>query len=184
MSDDRDGLGDPYRTAQAPTRPCPRCGIGLGSRHVLDVVLDECASCTGVWVPAPLVPRLLDPRDLGHEVVAAFEPGLPELETAVRYLRCPRCNAMMNRHLMVRGSSVIVDRCAPHGVWFDAHELRRLAELAARDGVEIRFKPELPYQADPEIQKAIAAALIRPMNPLDRGTFLSALFQVLLRRRG
>jgi Zn-finger nucleic acid-binding protein len=98
---------------------------------VLDVRLDECSDCGGVFVPGEIVPRLLDPLDLGLEVVEVFPRGEPAPEDPIRYLRCPRCQAMMNRRLLVRGSNVVVDQCKPHGVWFDAHELRRLAQLSA-----------------------------------------------------
>jgi len=123
---------DPFRSPAAPSRPCPRCEIGLCTRVVLDVHLDECPDCGGVFVPAALVSRVLDPLDLGLEVVETFPRGAPETELSVRYLRCPRCATVMNRRLLVRGSNVIVDQCQRHGIWFDTHELRRLAELAAR----------------------------------------------------
>lgn len=134
----------PFRVPAAPTRPCPRCGIGLGTRAVLDVRVDECADCTGVFVPGDVMPRLLDPLDLGLEVVGTFPRGEPVPEAPIRYLRCPRCDRMMNRRLLVRGSNVIVDVCKPHGVWFDAFELRRVAELAASVDAAV---PSVPDQA-------------------------------------
>jgi Zn-finger nucleic acid-binding protein len=120
--------------------------------------------------------------------MSSFAPGMPEPETAVRYLRCPRCRDIMGRHLIVRGSNVIVDRCARHGVWFDAHELRRLAELTAHHHAEVRYPPEPPAPADDlldlQTRRAVAAALVRPIGAHDRGTLLATLFEVLLRRRG
>jgi Zn-finger nucleic acid-binding protein len=162
--------------------------VGLGSRHVLDVVLDECADCTGVFVPKDIVPRLVDPLDLGLEVVRTFPPGTPEAETAVRYLRCPRCAAMMNRRLLVRGSNVVVDVCKGHGVWFDAHELRRVAELGTEREVVLQLDrdPAAEREAEREAyerkRRASASPWIRHVEPRDRGTLLANLLEVLTHR--
>jgi Zn-finger nucleic acid-binding protein len=172
---------DPFRAPAAPTRPCPRCGIGLGTRAVIDVRLDECSDCGGVFVPADLVPRLLDPLDLGLEIVETFPPGEPEVETPVRYLRCPRCATMMNRHLLVRGSNVVVDWCKTHGVWFDAHELRRLAELAA-SGRQVVHPEDVPAWQRVQLEREAAArraanAMLTP--PIERPTLLQRIAEVL-----
>jgi Zn-finger nucleic acid-binding protein len=121
---------DPYREPAKPTIPCPRCAVGLGTRRVLDASIDECATCDGAFVANALVPRLLDPVDLGMEVIATFPDGVPP-EHDVRYLACPRCAGLMNRRTLIRGSNIVVDHCKRHGFWFDAYELRRLADLAA-----------------------------------------------------
>jgi Zn-finger nucleic acid-binding protein len=131
---------DPFRSPAAPTWPCPRCAIGLGTRHVFDAHLHECSSCAGVFVPSEVVPRLIDPLDLGLEVVHTFDPGEPESEPVIRYLRCPRCATIMSRRMLVKGSNVIVDHCNAHGIWFDAHELRRLAELGSRHDLKGLFR--------------------------------------------
>jgi Zn-finger nucleic acid-binding protein len=177
---------DPFRTPAAPSRPCPRCEIGLGSRHVLDAVLDECADCTGVFVPIDLVPRLVDPLDLGLEVVRTFAPGEPESETTVRYLRCPRCASMMNRRLLVRGSNVVVDFCKGHGVWFDAHELRRVAELGSQGEVTLPLERDPVQEREAEREayqrKRRTTPWLRSIEPRDRGTLLANLIGVLTHR--
>ena len=161
---------DPFRTAAAPTWPCPRCAIGLGTRHVLDAVLNECMQCYGVFVPGELVPRLLDPLDLGLEVVETFPPGEPHRDDQIRYVACPRCRELMNRRLLVRGSNVIVDQCPRHGVWFDTHELRRLAELAATTDVKLRADPPPSWQR-PHLERARDAVVARAREltvPIER----------------
>lgn len=52
----------------------------------------------------------------------------------VRYVRCPKCNNMMNRLNFARRSGVIVDVCSQHGTWFDAGELALALQLVARGG--------------------------------------------------
>ena len=175
---------DPFRTPAAPTRPCPRCEIGLGSRHVLDVVLDECADCLGLFVPKDVVPRLVDPLDLGLEVVRTFPPGTPESETTVRYLRCPRCAAMMNRRLLVRGSNVVVDVCQGHGVWFDAHELRRVAELGSEGAVVIPLDRDVEKEVERQayLKNRQPSPWMAHVDARDRGTLLANLIQALTHR--
>ena len=175
---------DPFRTAAAPTMPCPRCAIGLGSRHVIDAVIDECADCRGVFVPGDLVPRLLDPLDLGLEVVETFPPGMPASEGAVHYLACPRCKALMNRRLLVRGSNVIVDQCRRHGVWFDEHELRRLAELASQNDVKLKAEPPPAWERkamaeQEEERRRRAAELTHPIGGGTSGLLASFLDAIL-----
>lgn len=174
---------DPFRTPGTPGRSCPRCKLGLGTRRVLDVALDECTGCTGVFVPIDIVPRVLDPLDLGLEVVRTFAPGEPELETAVRYLRCPRCQALMNRRLLVRGSSVVADICRDHGVWFDAHELRRVAELASdHDVIPLDKGAEPERSSAREARRQRDAVLVRSAAQDERGTLLASLITALTYR--
>ena len=132
---------DPYRAAGTPTRPCPRCSVGLGSRRLLDVSLDECTRCGGVFVPAALMARVVDPLDLGGEILEAFPSGTPAPERAVRYTKCPMCATVMSRRLLAHRSSVVVDECSQHGSWFDEHELRLIADLAERGLLRLTPRP-------------------------------------------
>lgn len=130
----------PYREAPPPARPCPRCAAGLMRRALADASLDECRSCGGVFVDAELIPRIVDALDLGGEVIATFPRGAAgpgqEPTSGPTYLKCPRCAVIMNRRLFATGAKVIIDRCAEHGIWFDAAELRAVADFAAGGGME------------------------------------------------
>jgi Zn-finger nucleic acid-binding protein len=130
-------VSGPYRDFAAPNRPCPRCGFSLGARQVLDARIDECPSCEGIFVDKALVPRFLDPLDLGGEVLSSFPDGSPEsLQGGPMYVKCPRCAVVMNRRQFATGAKVIVDICRDHGVWFDADELRAVAAFAEGGGME------------------------------------------------
>ncbi len=130
----------PYREAPPPARPCPRCSEGLARRALADEHIDECRGCGGVFVESALIPRIIDALDLGGEVIATFPRGPVgpghEPTTGPTYLKCPRCAVIMNRRLFATGAKVIIDRCAEHGIWFDAAELRAVAEFAAGGGME------------------------------------------------
>jgi Zn-finger nucleic acid-binding protein len=97
-----------------------------------DARIDECPSCEGVFVEHGVLRRLLDPGDLGGEVLAGFAPGTPELTTrgGPMYVKCPRCRGVMNRRQFASGARVVVDVCRGHGIWFDTAELRAVAAFA------------------------------------------------------
>jgi Zn-finger nucleic acid-binding protein len=102
-----------------------------------DARIDECPSCEGVFVEHGVLRRLLDPGDLGGEVLAGFAPGTPELTTrgGPMYVKCPRCRGVMNRRQFASGARVVVDVCRGHGVWFDTAELRAVAAFAEAGGM-------------------------------------------------
>jgi len=126
-----------YREPAPPSRPCPRCRVGLVGRPLGDVQIDECTACNGVFVGAHVLSRLLDDLDLGPEVRAAFSLGSVAAPTqGPVYVACPVCGKLMNRRLYALGSEVIVDECRLHGTWFEDTELRRLVEFARAGGLE------------------------------------------------
>jgi Zn-finger nucleic acid-binding protein len=130
----------PYRQAPTASRICPRCSLGLSRRTIGDARIDECASCKGVFVETELIDRIVDALDLGGEIMSTF----PRAATAPiatspagpTYIKCPNCDVLMNRRLFATGAKVIVDVCFQHGTWFDAAELRAVAEFAAGGGLE------------------------------------------------
>jgi Zn-finger nucleic acid-binding protein len=60
----------------------------------------------------------------------------PSLETIV-YRPCPKCKDLMNRFNFAGCSGVILDACKPHGVWFDADELRRIVAFIQGGGLDV-----------------------------------------------
>lgn len=127
----------------ARRRPCPRCvNVELVGRLVGEFLLDECPTCTGVFVDVTALERMLDERRqvrlddiLGMAVKDLNEP-LPVQPEGPVYVKCPDCEATMNRKNFARGAGVIVDICRNHGTWFDAEELPRVIAFAASGGIE------------------------------------------------
>ena len=99
------------------TLRCPRCHQALERAHDIHV----CRACRGGFVADTVL----------YQMVAAH-PG-----AEVRYrprggqtLACPGCAGEM---LAVAIEDVPVDRCVPHGLWFDADELgETVARTASR----------------------------------------------------
>lgn len=159
----------PYRDAPVLGRTCPRCAGELARRALADAHIEECRACKGVFVDSKLIPRILDALDLGGEVISTFPRGAagPTVEPYLgpTYLKCPHCSGIMNRRLFATGAKVIVDLCAHHGMWFDAAELRAVADFAAGGGMERAAKRDAAERARREAQQYPRHAPIVPEAP-------------------
>ena len=83
----------------------------------------KCETCDGAWVRSEvLVPMLEQTASTLVEL-----PWQPNIEPHVR--ACPECAASMET---VKLGTVALDRCEPHGVWFDPSELASLLKQAKK----------------------------------------------------
>lgn len=148
----------PYRDAPVLTRTCPRCAAGLTRRTLADAHIEECRNCKGVFVEHELVERIVDALDLGGEVISTFPRGAvgpaAEPQGGPTYVKCPRCAVVMNRRQFATGAKVVIDICAEHGMWFDAAELRAVADFAAGGGMERAASRDAAERARREAEKA------------------------------
>jgi Zn-finger nucleic acid-binding protein len=100
---------------------------------VLDV--DECDSCGGLMLAQCAVNRVGATHDALTDLQRAL-PRRPRLrEERVVYLRCPRCQNLMNRRAFGRVSGIVVDVCRDHGVWFDAGKFSDALAFVANGGL-------------------------------------------------
>jgi Zn-finger nucleic acid-binding protein len=101
----------------------------------------KCERCDGAWVRSEvLVPMLEQSASTLVEL-----PWRANTEDHVRV--CPQCTAGMQT---VKLGTVALDRCEPHGVWFDAKELAALLKQAKT------FRAE-----DKHVHKGIVQTLAR-----------------------
>jgi Zn-finger nucleic acid-binding protein len=131
--------GSPYREvgpASVRLGRCPRCAQLLASVERADTPIDECSGCGGCFVERWVLDRLVEAPDPRSGLAAALPARARTPETEVRYLRCPRCTAQMNRTVFGRCSGVIVDVCKEDGVWFDAGELAAALGFVGSGGLE------------------------------------------------
>lgn len=100
---------------------CPRDGTALGKRAFHAKVLQDCSSCCGVFVPGNTVDEL-------HAMARASSHAhakAPVLR-GHRHIVCPH-DAQPMRPIVYRG--VEIDVCPScHGIWLDAHEVRKILE--------------------------------------------------------
>ena len=122
---------------------CPRCKSGregplMDPVALNDVHLDECPTCAGVWLDPATFSRVCTTAAAQAAALALLGRRAARgwTERTVRYLRCPLCDRQMNRRNYARRSGVIVDFCAPHGLWFDHEELRGVVEFVRAGGLE------------------------------------------------
>src|SRR5262245_13880097 len=94
---------------------CPRCHTAsLHRSHAHGVWVLACAHCWGLWLDREAAGTLFG--TLADEAtVDARDEGT----------RCPACAAALEP-ISLRG--VAIDRCRPHGVWFDHTELDRVVQ--------------------------------------------------------
>lgn len=107
---------------------CPRCLLPLAAADIRELQLQGCRRCGGVW---------LDPQGLGTILRAMHTDALNAADRGAAQAAgfvdrapvaaCPECGAPMERLTMANGQ-VEVDRCREHGTWFDAGELRHVAD--------------------------------------------------------
>lgn len=109
------------------TLPCPRCEGSLVKKVIDKHTVDLCKSCGGVWLEHHQLSDVLGIDSISKiaksEEAEIFKSSNSLPRQAVKYLACPECNDIMDRHNFMRYSNVILDKCNKHGVWFDKHEL-------------------------------------------------------------
>jgi Zn-finger nucleic acid-binding protein len=109
---------------------CPSCKVALvaaGYTHT-------CERCDGAWIADEVLVPLL-------EQSASALIALPWRANTEDHIRaCPVCDKAMKT---VAAGTVALDRCEPHGVWFDAKELAALLGQARDFRVD---EPHTPHQ--------------------------------------
>jgi Zn-finger nucleic acid-binding protein len=89
----------------------------------------RCDRCDGAWVTADALVPMLE-QQTATLVALDWQPSREEHRRA-----CPVCGAAMPT---VTLGTVALDRCEPHGAWFDARELAALLKQAKK----FRVAPE------------------------------------------
>ena len=131
-----------------PERMCPRCPNPLHARRIGDIVVDECATCHGIFLDHIAVQRVV--TDRAQSRADAILGMLPAQETtqiippgSKMYVKCPVCVTVMNRKLFSAGSGVIIDVCRAHGAFFDPGELPKIITFVMNGGLEQAQKKEI-----------------------------------------
>ncbi|MBM4367809.1 MAG: zf-TFIIB domain-containing protein [Deltaproteobacteria bacterium] len=116
---------------------CPRCKRPLAAADLGGTTVDACAGCGGTWLDRGELEAVAARPAAASETAAS-----PFVETAVKYLPCPRCRQLMTRRQYERFSGVVLDYCGAHGVWADRGEIERVQAFLQAGGVERRARRE------------------------------------------
>ncbi len=152
----------PESVVRAVTRhACPRCAGKLVLAEGRGDPFHQCTGCGGTWLDLRAFQRFVE-RSVGRAVRPEEEravslavrtrpgssPGARSGEgrgvrrrrprarrKAPRPIACPTCGGLMLVTHYAQYSGIEVDSCLRHGWWFDADELRRIAEFLAGGGL-------------------------------------------------
>ena len=123
---------------------CPRCGKPkLVNRKVGNFTVDECPSCSGMWVEGNSFDSIV--RQQAQRSKEEYRRGkgtspilsqLDKSQTHVMYMKCPVCGTHMHRRNFMRASGVIIDECRKDGVWLDCDELGKIGDYISSGGLE------------------------------------------------
>jgi Zn-finger nucleic acid-binding protein len=170
--------------------PCPDCGGLMPARALAEVPLNECPGCNGVWVGGDrfeqLVARAVDAvrkaRESDLPGRAPRRAGGNPAAQAVRYRKCPECEAFMQRRNYRKCSGIILDRCAKHGTWLDADELEQIAGFILEKG-GVPPEPDLEPRPAPrpraEYGHTVTFTSTRELDRSVTGSFLGLLASLL-----
>jgi Zn-finger nucleic acid-binding protein len=113
---------------------CPACGHPLDEQKSHGIALHGCTACGGVWLDTDQA-RAVTTRIAALRVVLSSDEvtrsgaGHPPPDARTR--RCPLDAEPLT---VAFADGVEVDVCPRHGTWFDAGEVRRIANAHLDDG--------------------------------------------------
>jgi rhomboid family protein len=109
---------------------CPVCKVPTFVVEYLDIELDLCPDCNGVWFDRGELELLLG-SDNPVDVEAA--------ETEEKLRHCPLCPRKMEKMNIGPGHRVLIDTCPDGcGLWFDGNELSELTHDLSNEGWHVR----------------------------------------------
>jgi len=170
---------DPHKLATADTQlPCPRCTTKLGDRTLDKIRVHECGACAGLWMSAGTFEEIC--RSQETQAMATRGLGLKRRATKfeltdteqVKYIPCPTCKNLMNRHNFASVSGVVIDTCKC-GVWLDNQELNRIVQFIQSGGLSRARDLEQRDRAHTDRMRKMSAPppMLMPMSGSSGSSF-------------
>lgn len=114
------------------TLTCPRCLRQLEERKARSATIFGCPSCGGVLLDKAQTDIVFKRMPGGLALVTASNKAVQVSENARPHTdgaaRCPACAEEM---MLCEAELIRIDQCPAHGTWFDANELRQIANAEA-----------------------------------------------------
>jgi Zn-finger nucleic acid-binding protein len=108
---------------------CPHDGTLLQPVSILNVELDKCHECDGIWFDKGELEKARDAGATDLEEAIEKEYGDPayDQQATEGYMQCPRCDGRLFSHHYTYVAPVKVDTCRKClGVWLDDGELDKI----------------------------------------------------------
>ncbi len=155
--------GFSYRElSQNQTRFCPHCEIPLSAFKLAltpPLTIDRCRQCFGLFFDLNELARILaeavtQPQPINRIALDNIAKARFRTGQTGKYVRCPVCRAFMGRSNYGYKSGVVIDRCAAHGIWLDAGELRHLLEWKSAGGEMLMQQRSAPAKINSSSARA------------------------------
>lgn len=133
-----------------PAFACPECSSVINVLEIDTeprVHIERCGSCHGLFFNPGELEAALEAQS--HPLAWLDTTQINQIATDfegprhVIYRPCPVCRERMGHQNFGGRSGVIVDHCAPHGVWLQGAQLRRLTEWWRAGGKHLHQQHEL-----------------------------------------
>ncbi|NLB63583.1 MAG: zf-TFIIB domain-containing protein [Fibrobacter sp.] len=100
--------------------------------------IERCDNCLGIFLDNGEIDLIINDHDkLVHTIDHIRLGALKEIprNEAVKYVKCPVCQKVMNRMNFGDSSGIIIDQCRDHGIYLDAGELQRIVSWVKQGGL-------------------------------------------------
>jgi len=135
---------------------CSGCGSGLVPEHYLNIPVDTCGTCGGVWLEEGRLKWIIEvgPKSLPDEsvkkatrfVISSKDSFRLGEHDTLRIVKCPYCISVMRPVNYSASSGVAIYKCInDHGVWVPKGGIDRLVIFI--DTWERYLKTHAPYFA-------------------------------------
>jgi Zn-finger nucleic acid-binding protein len=105
---------------------CPNCAGHLATLELVDIEVDYCFSCRGIWLDTGEIERLMRLSGGQDHLLKAATPG----DIREKKRKCPVCRRTMEKEFIGKAERILIDRCSAHGMWTDAGELHKILALS------------------------------------------------------
>ena len=125
---------------------CPVDKKDMLAIEYMQIELDYCHSCKGVWFDAGELELLLEVGGLKNARQALGDVlHLPEAQSSEKKRRCPICSKHMKKVKIDGETGIMIDACIRHhGLWFDGGEVADLIKIiSARSTVKKEIESEI-----------------------------------------
>lgn len=120
-------------SASTSTSCCPKCGANLTLQSHESIQVLACQAGCGVFINADALRSAMhdrtDDRTIPEEEAAldaAHPVNLQDVRVSEGMIKCPTCQARMEKRNYAYESGIIIDACDRHGFWLDNTELERI----------------------------------------------------------